>query len=544
MKFIRLVYEGHGVLEEPETNQRWSLCVSLFTERLLRSIQHLPNLDEDMLTHRVDVHPATLPWNMLNKQAIHRLEPLRKSLLLMSLYKSFVNACLVRGIYNRKEHMKVLLFQKVPSLDRRLIAIILRACPKVQMLGVYDCPLVHFGDVITLLDLIHEINQDREKKGLPTISSLDFYPAYNYGMAYQHANAASYGLTWQPIPRDTAQKGVFKVLLEACLKARAMGIKLLLDEGKGFRTFLDRLPLPPYSVVTFLDGLYRFLDLAGQKKLRREAMDRAKYDFLLPVRAGLVNLDKDERAEYPYSWMKGLYFCNSCGQEMPESFFPAYANIPPPHARTCAGCKLRAYLDQEDAQDRVKQRLELSMLLNQFNERVFNDDAPMSREGRDLLRLHTRESKRPPPPPPQMNAQGHLYQPQYEHAFVRDSKEIGDSLQGLPSLREVILNPLRWFECAWRAMDDDMYRTLSRAHHDYFPGGIGRVKQYADVPYGHRVIDHVDDRQPSVHELERTRDGHLVQPLDVEFALSVHRELENRANKTHRKLGPQDAGFW
>lgn len=45
-------------------------------------------------------------------------------------------------------------FEKTPFLDRRVLAAVLRACPNLTMLGVYDCPLIHFGDVICILDMI------------------------------------------------------------------------------------------------------------------------------------------------------------------------------------------------------------------------------------------------------------------------------------------------------------------------------------------------------------------------------------------------------
>lgn len=414
------------------------------------------------------------------------------------------------------------------------------------MLGVYDCPLVHFGDVICLLDLIHEVNQDRRSKGLPLIASFDFYPAYNYGMPYEHKNAATYGLTWYGIPGDMAQKGLFKIVLEAYLKSSSMGVGLLFDEGKGFRTFLDRMPLPPYSVVTFLDGLFRYLDLANAKTLDSEAMNRAKYDMLVPVRAGFVKFDKEDPDHYRRP--TELSFCNSCGHKMLKEFFLADPAGRRPHSLKCAGCSLRSYLDREDNHDRLKRRDQLSYLYQQFNEEVFNTDAPMNQKGRGLLNLHTRVSVHPPPPPAYMNNQGAIIQPQYRRLQVRDDKLMGDSLQNLPSLWELIGARgiyQRWFEATWKAIDDDIFRTTSRAHHDFFRERLNQ-RQYGAVPLGHRVIDHVDEVQPPPNVLE-------AKPVGFQFAQEVHKELENRIANTYRPseenripnaYRPSDAAFW
>ena len=128
----------------------------------------------------------------------------------------------VATIHTRCNNIRVLHLQKVPLLDRRVLAIIVRACPQLRMLGVYDCPLIHYGDVLCLLDLIYDINKDRAGSS-QEIEALDFAPHFEKGPPYRDGTShATLGLIWNYEPLDEIQRGFYCILLVANLKYRAM----------------------------------------------------------------------------------------------------------------------------------------------------------------------------------------------------------------------------------------------------------------------------------------------------------------------------------
>ncbi|RDA88893.1 hypothetical protein CP532_5441 [Ophiocordyceps camponoti-leonardi (nom. inval.)] len=413
---------------------------------------------------------------------------------------------MLRNIFIRRSALKVLYFNKVPMLDRRMLAVILRACPLVEMVGVYDCPLIHFGDVICLLDLIHEVNGQRRKDGNPVISAFDFYPRYHRGMPFDHPRAGTYGLTWGPESLEVVQRGFFAIVLKAFMKAKALRLGLLFDKGMAFRDFLYATPNYSLAVPTFLDGLYRISDLRYENKAGKEnEIKQAMYDIVKPVRLGLEPADRDAFKWYPRILGKHLVFCSSCGYEMLEEFFTSIVRCDaPPHQRVCAGCILSCRLDRED--DHLKQRKMqvLSHLFPKHEAKCFNLDAPLGYEAAGLIRLKTSEVQRPPSPSPILNADGFPYQPAYREALVRDNKVCFDSLQNLPSLGDIAEGEefkAMWMEAFGDGHYVDMYSRLCRRLSDEsrYEEAQG-YKATRKVDMRRRVDggmpDHPEERQP------------------------------------------------
>ncbi|KAF4591983.1 ribosomal protein L36 [Ophiocordyceps camponoti-floridani] len=372
---------------------------------------------------------------------------------------------MLKDIFQKRSALKVLYFEKTPFLDRRVLAVILRACPLVEMVGIYNCPLIHFADTICILDLIHEINGQRRKDGNPTIRALDFYPRYHRGMPYQHETAETYGLSWGPMKRDVSQRGFFAILLKAFMKSRALSIDLLFDKGKAFRDFLYRTPQYSLAVLVFLDALYRISDLRRTKSDNPHHLREAMYDLLKPVRVDLEKSEHDWPEYYSHIMGQCLYFCSSCGYEMLEEFFTSKQRQRPPHQRACAGCILTRGLEFETDHLKQEKILVLDHLFPMHNEKDFNKDAPLGYEARGLLRLRTKETTRPPPPPIVVNNLGFPYQPNFEHVMVRDSKIHFDSVQNLPTLGELIKDRVckdRWIKALNESNYVDMYSRLCR----------------------------------------------------------------------------------
>ncbi|GKT98521.1 hypothetical protein FLAG1_01282 [Fusarium langsethiae] len=336
--------------------------------------------------------------------------------------------------------IEVLHFHKTPLLDRRLIAIILRACPHVKMIGIYECPMLHLGDVICLLDLIHEVNLERDELGLPRVESLDFYPRYHAGMPYKsQGEFETYGYSWKGGNNEVSQRGVLAIVMLAVLKSRKMKIGLLMDEDAAFMTFLSNIPMVPGKVFAFLDGLYRLLDLKAAKSKDENAVKQAMYDLLKAVRSGLVSLKRDYPKYYLMEMGKQLLFCSSCGYEFLSEFFgyspPLYSR---PESLTCAGCILREKLDEEEDHQKIWSRDIMTGFYPDWNPTDFNVDAPILADGRDLVRFKNAKVERDPIPSQVLLPNGDFHQPDYEIELVRDRKHHWDCVQGLPTLTTLL----------------------------------------------------------------------------------------------------------
>lgn len=475
LTFIETIYTDCG--QNEASAQVYS---RIYDDELVKSICSLPTLERKALdkVHQAKESSEYLPWRMSSFGAINAMSELREFQFSTPLVTFSLITGSVKSIFARRNTIEVLQFQKVPVLDRRLLAIILRGCPRVRMIGIYDCPLIHFGDVTCLLDLISEVNTSRRADGLPEIEAFDFSPNFNYGMPWNHPSARTYGLTWKPYPDEVVRRGFFRILLEAHLKACRMGLKLLFDETHAFRTFLNRIPAFGGSVPHFLDAVYRHMDATKARKPNTDAQDRAFDDLLTHVDTGLESqsgvfspsLPKRTRDRF----RKSLYFCCSCGYEMGEQFFLTTVRPNPPHRRTCAGCNLRRILDTEEDHGKLARRTLLRTMFPDWEGTEFNKDAPMHQHGRSLMNLVSDEAVRPAEPGLQIDANGHIFQPNFEIALVRDRKAHFDSLQDLPDLEQMAVRSksvMRWMQIETEAKADDALRATRMLLHNAKPKG-------------------------------------------------------------------------
>ncbi|KAL3606022.1 hypothetical protein FPOAC2_00976 [Fusarium poae] len=304
------------------------------------------------------------------------------------------------------------------------------------MVGIYECPLLHLGDVNFLLDLIHEVNMERDEKNLGRIDSLDFYPRYHAGMPYKYEGEfETYGYTWKGGNNEVFQRGVLSIVMLAVLKSRKMKIGLLMDQDAAFMTFLSNIPMVPGKVFAFLDGLYRLLDLKAAKSEDVNAIKQATYDLLKAVRSGLESLKRDYSKYYVVEMGKKFFFCSSCGYEFLPEFFGYTTPLDSrPEMLTCAGCILREKLDNEEDHQKVWGKDIMSGFYPDWEPMAFNADAPILADGRDLVRFKTNKVERGPTPSMILLPDGEFHQPSYEIELVRDRKRHCDSVQGLPSL--------------------------------------------------------------------------------------------------------------
>ncbi|KAF5962493.1 hypothetical protein FBULB1_14111 [Fusarium bulbicola] len=366
---------------------------------------------------------------------------------------------LLTNIFNRRTNIRVLHFQKTPLLDRRLLSCILRACPHITTLGIYQCPLIHFGDIICILDLIHEVNLKRSSQNLPLVEALDFYPLYQAGMPFKVPAAErltraekqrgmepaarethGYGITWTHEDLQVVQRGVFAILLKTVLKARKMGIRLLLDKDAAFMKYLTDIPMLPGMIFQFLDGLYRYLDLKEAGSQDHTAMTRAKYDMILAVRTGLKPPNYNSfDPSYDDTRKVTSLFCRSCGYKMLDVFFCPRQIQNRPDPQDCAGCTLQGLLDhQSDHQKQHDINLMGPFLEKNWDPKGFNVDAPVHDHGQELLSLHTRKTTNDLP---QMVLlpNGDFDRPSLQEQLICEHKKNNDCLQGLVTLQDLLL---------------------------------------------------------------------------------------------------------
>ncbi|PHH83441.1 hypothetical protein CDD82_757 [Ophiocordyceps australis] len=433
---------------------------------------------------------------------------------------------MLERIWAQRFVIKVLYLCKIPLLDRRIVAIILRSCPNIQMVGIYDCPLIHFGDVICLLDLIHQVNADRRKQKLPLLTSFDFFPRYHSGMPFQHECAETYGLTWGPHNLELVQRGFFAILLKAFMKAKRMRLDLF-DKGKAWRDFLSRVPNYSLAVPVFLDALYRQVDWQAQKKEMRSQKieNEIIFDLLKPVRLGLDH-NNAYREEYRGSPCEiAFWFCASCGYEMLSQFFCREYHGARPTSRFCAGCDLQSVLDREEDHLKQAKLAVLQTLFPDWRPRDFNPDAPLAVASTGIIKLKSVATE----PPLESVAERERGLEFDDSMLVRDYKSHDDSLQGLPSLQQVVGEswwPL-WTLAIGAAKAKDMYARVVHAM---------RLQCTRVQDDGTHVVltrrsdgalpDHVEECQPSRLRCPRPETYVTLESRSLESAVAFDRDLK------------------
>lgn len=376
-----------------------------------------------------------------------------------------------------------------------MLSFILRSCPNVEMIGVYECPLIHCGDIPCLLDLIHEIkNRQRRREGLLLIKAFDFFPRYHGGMPFEDSRAATYGLTWSANSLETVQRGFFVIVLKAFMKARAMKLDLLFTKGKAFCDFLYHVPNYTLAIASFLDALHRYVELKDCKNPSESELKQAIYDLLKPVRLGLENVEDDWPHWYLQSMGKNPLFCSSCGYEMLRQFFTRLSRASPSLSLPCAGCLLQHQLDMETDHLKGEKKRALGLLFPAHDRLQFNQDTPLCQGARGLIRLASTRTKQSAPPLSLSNS-GNVYQLGYQEIPVRDNKIHFDSLQGLPGLGELVQGAT--FATKWAAAMDlchqmDMVSRVVRRLRDESRGTKGSLCERM-IDGG--MPDHAEERQ-------------------------------------------------
>lgn len=401
--------------------------------------------------------PLSFAAGRLNRLCKLSLINLKKGQLIFIL--------LVTQVSIQRDIITVLHLHTTALVDRRVAAVLLRACSNTTMLGIYNCPLLHFGDLTALLDLIYEVNQERERTAKAIIQSFDFFPRYYAGRPFKVGNAAAYGLTSNPLKLEIVQRGFYTILLKAFLKAREMKLRLLFEPEQALQKFLFEVPNPPLQVVSFLDAVLRLTRVEGNILESNDGL-KALYDVLKPVRLGLDSgMDEDWAHWYQSLSCRELWFCSSCGYSFQQEFFPDDQHEAIRHRRVCAGCSFQSWLDNEHHDAHQEARAALGRLFPSWDRFGFNLDAPIPRGIRQLVFLQSRKSTRPDIPMAVLNAEGIPAANPAPPMLVRDNKINFDSMQGLPSLSDLVSEGYdkQWSELVQDCRKVDLYGRIVRS---------------------------------------------------------------------------------
>jgi hypothetical protein len=251
---------------------------------------------------------------------------------------------------------------RLSYLDVAGVNCILGSLPNLESLGVYQCPLLHFGKTKDLLDAIksHPKDEDGPRKYV----YLDFFPMYHQG-PNNMARHGSYGVSWSPLGCDTASAILQIVLYELYPAARELGINLFSWESS-FRLFLEKCPMPKWAIVKVYEAIRTFECSRG----RNAIADINEYDpnlecwkdFANELAAAvigdqfdpfIVNTRADKRLEELYQttlpfipyrraehWWHRQERCTTCDNLILWLFVPFAEGF-------CWGCILKQYLNAQ-----------------------------------------------------------------------------------------------------------------------------------------------------------------------------------------------------
>ncbi|KAK6214718.1 hypothetical protein QIS74_07737 [Colletotrichum tabaci] len=165
------------------------------------------------------------------------------------------NVPLLRSLSQYGGALKALRLYEVPMMDLRIIEMILMACPKLEIMGIIKCELLHVGHINDILDLVHWNSKRVAKKPM----NLQFYPrAYSN----QPNNCiGTHTVSWDPLNVNVLTS-IFATVFLAAMKALPMGIDLL-SKGQEFRRFFDLVPMKPGQGAVFLHHLFTWIDAAA-----------------------------------------------------------------------------------------------------------------------------------------------------------------------------------------------------------------------------------------------------------------------------------------
>jgi hypothetical protein len=270
---------------------------------------------------------------------------------------------LFRALDFRAMSIASLQLHRLSFLDITGVECILSSLPYLENLGVYQCPLLHFGKTEELLAVVKA--HPKDAGGRKKYANLDFFPMFHQG-PNTLARHGSFGVSWGYTACDTVSAIMQIVLYELYPLARELGINLF-AWGSAFRLFLEKCPMPHWTVVRVYEAIRTFECAQGTPSIAdlNDYTPKASWrwkNFVNELTAAIVgdewdafavNDGSDNRLEaYVKSvnkivmyrrqdfWWQRRQTCATCLRDMIRPFFVFGEGF-------CWGCILKQYLSSE-----------------------------------------------------------------------------------------------------------------------------------------------------------------------------------------------------
>ncbi|KAI0103542.1 hypothetical protein F4814DRAFT_455983 [Daldinia grandis] len=265
----------------------------------------------------------------------------------------------LRTIDSRGHQIKILHLHSVPNLDISLLKKCLERLPNLEILGVYNCVLLHFGETIPFLKAIIAHNKTSGNKFVRSDFSPVYYPGLPVG---SEGRMGEFGV----IPSDQGLIDTRRAIVAVLRKAVSLALKNGIDwftPGTAMRQYLERIPFALGSLRYILEACYNlyyhehglyypFLKdilkrgiVFDNNEPRHELMRCTVYnDLVLAVegkpmqRDRLVGLTTSEG-------FSNLTTCAFCETPLPAYFFTQESIDRRSDQVECCGCQLGTQLE-------------------------------------------------------------------------------------------------------------------------------------------------------------------------------------------------------
>jgi len=245
-----------------------------------------------------------------------------------------------RALKNRSDSLTNLQLHRIQFLDHNAVRCILKSLQNLKLIGIYQCQLLHLGNMEQLL---RTIKVSAQHKGHHySFVDLDFSPMYHEGpnSILRHG---SYGAVWNHPDCDMAT-GIWQIVLcKLYPMARNLNIDIL-KWGCAFRSFLERLPMPNWANVRICEAVKSF-EYTGQgwpSELDMTAYNtlEGKWERFIDEVTAALRGDGIEPGTVPghhittligayqptrhrkYGWWRAIKYCGICSSRFPAVFFP------------------------------------------------------------------------------------------------------------------------------------------------------------------------------------------------------------------------------
>ncbi|KAI1408997.1 hypothetical protein F5Y13DRAFT_203975 [Hypoxylon sp. FL1857] len=310
-------------------------------------------------------YPAPPKGRFFRRSPEHRL---------IDIYK-FMKIVDIRG-----SRIRMLHFHSTPYLDMSVLNQCLEMLPNLEVLGVHNCELLHFGKTVELLNAVIAHNNRHENRFVRA----DFSPFYYYGPQRQDdGRKGEYGV----IPSDMGTVDTRRAVVATLRTAVPLAVQNGIDwftPGTGMRKFLDRLPFSLGSIRYILEALFNmnYYEQGSYESVesyhwkavspenfqaRHDVMHRTLHnDLVLAVHGKAMDQDTLSATMTLRGEMR-LVKCSYCRVKLPAYFYTQESANRRRGQIECCGCQLRVLLDHQVDNFYQEKRMAVQKLLSDDN---------------------------------------------------------------------------------------------------------------------------------------------------------------------------------